>query len=78
MPMNIEAEKISPHFLSRFSSVIMPFRSLSPMSGTSQIPIIMLTVITAAIVTYCCAVSELTWPKVRPIVLSAFVAAIVS
>ena len=56
----------------------MPLISFSPISGTSQIPVMMLIVITEAIVTYCCAVSALTRPKVRPMALSALVAAMVS
>ena len=50
--MNMEAEKMSPHFLSLFSREIMPFCSFLPMRGTSQMPTIMLTVITEAMVTY--------------------------
>ena len=76
--MNMEAEKILPHFLSRFSREIMPFCSFFPISGTSQMPTMMLSVMTLAMVTYWVAVRALTCPKVRPMALSAFVAAIVS
>ena len=41
-------------------------------------PIMMLTVITEATVTYWLAVILVTWPKTRPMALSALVAAMVS
>ena len=78
MPMNMEAEKISPHFLSRFSMEIMPFCSFLPIRGTSQMPTMMLTVMTQAMVTYWVAFRLATWPKVRPMALSALEAAMVS
>ena len=76
--MNIEAEKISPHFLSRFSMFIMPVCSFLPTSGTSHMPTMMLMVMTQAMVTYCCAVSAETCPNTRPMALSALEAAMVS
>ena len=76
--MNMEAEKMSLHFLSRFPREIMPFCSFLPTTGTSQMPTMMLTVMTQAMVTYWEAVRALTCPKVRPMALSALVAAMVS
>ena len=76
--MNIEAVRISLHFLSRFFNRMIPLRYFLQTSGTIQIPTRMLTVMTAAIVTYWLADRPLTWPKTSPIALSALLAAIVS
>ena len=78
MPMNIEAEKISPHFLSRFSILIMPVCRCLPTMATSQMPTMMLMVMTQAMVTYCEAVRLSTWPNTSPIAPSALEAAMVS
>ena len=76
--MNMDAERISAHFLSRFSSLSMPYCILRQTTGTSHIPTMMLSVMTAAMVTYWVAVSALTCPNTRPMALSALLAAMVS
>ena len=78
MPRKREAEKISPHFRSRFSRSIIPPISFLPTTGTSQMPTMMPIVITAETVTYCVAERLVTSAHSSPMALRAFVAAGVS